>query len=134
MNGGSQLPGPKLYDTETTKQLVTRTVAWYKKYRDILNADVIHLRRPDGRDWDGILHISTTAKNKGISLAQQSVKQAMVRTITVPLYYTGLNKTVSVRERVGTAVSHKLDREYNIYLRATIPLKDIPGTQPSNRY
>ena len=27
--------GPRLYDTEETKQLVITVVDWYKKYRDI---------------------------------------------------------------------------------------------------
>ena len=30
--------------------MVQRTIAWYKQYRDILNSDIIHLRRADGRD------------------------------------------------------------------------------------
>ncbi|MFK7979993.1 MAG: alpha-galactosidase, partial [Saprospiraceae bacterium] len=37
--------GPRLYDTEATKNLVKTNIDHYKKYRDILNADVIHLRR-----------------------------------------------------------------------------------------
>ncbi len=45
--------GPRLYDTEETKQTVIDVIQWYKKYRGILNADLIHLRRADGRDWDG---------------------------------------------------------------------------------
>jgi hypothetical protein len=28
--------GPRLYDTEQTRQLVEKTINWYKKYRDIL--------------------------------------------------------------------------------------------------
>ena len=48
--------GPRLYDTDATKQTVIKVINWYKKYRDILNSDIIHLRRADGRDWDGILH------------------------------------------------------------------------------
>ena len=40
--------GPRLYDTEVTKKTVVEVIDWYKKYRDILNSDVIHLRRADG--------------------------------------------------------------------------------------
>ena len=41
--------GPRLFDTETTKAMVTKTINWYKKYRNILNSDMIPLRRADGR-------------------------------------------------------------------------------------
>jgi hypothetical protein len=113
--------GPRLYDTEPTRELVTRTVAWYKKYRDILNADIIHLRRPDGRDWDGILHVSTTTPAKGFLLLYNPTNQAITRTVTVPLYYTGLTTTASVREKEAAAEPYNLDREYSIHLRTTIP-------------
>ena len=43
--------GPRLYDTDSTRKVVSETIAWYKKYREIPNADIIHLRRADGRDW-----------------------------------------------------------------------------------
>ena len=49
--------GPRLYDTEKQNSCCKR-INWYKKYRDILNSDIIHLRRADGRDWDGILHVN----------------------------------------------------------------------------
>ena len=42
--------GFRLYDTERTKEAVKEVISWYKKYRDILCSDIIHLRRPDGRD------------------------------------------------------------------------------------
>jgi hypothetical protein len=50
--------GPRLYDTDATKEVVISSINWYKKHRDILNADIIHLRRADGRDWDGIMHVA----------------------------------------------------------------------------
>ena len=48
--------GPRLYDTPETKAVVTNVINWYKKYRDILNSDIVHLKRPSGKDWDGFLH------------------------------------------------------------------------------
>src|SRR5690606_36701486 len=41
--------GPRLYDTDRTRAMVQRAVAWYKQYRDILESDIIHGRRADGR-------------------------------------------------------------------------------------
>ncbi|UCF16924.1 MAG: hypothetical protein JSW59_05585, partial [Phycisphaerales bacterium] len=46
--------GPRLYDTDETKALVKKWVDFYKEHRDILDSDIIHVRRPDGRDIDCI--------------------------------------------------------------------------------
>jgi tRNA A58 N-methylase Trm61 len=68
---------------------VSKTIAWYKTYRDILNSDIIHLRRADGRDWDGLLHVNPTLKQKGFLLLFNPTKEKITRTIKVPLYYAG---------------------------------------------
>ncbi|MBN1125385.1 MAG: hypothetical protein JXA82_10280, partial [Sedimentisphaerales bacterium] len=39
--------GPRLYDTDATKAVVKKWVDFYKKYRPILDSDIIHLRRAD---------------------------------------------------------------------------------------
>ena len=60
--------GPRLYDSPETRQAVLDVIGWYKKYRNILNSDIIHLRRPDARDWDGIMHVSPTEKERGLAM------------------------------------------------------------------
>ena len=106
--------GPRLYDTEETKQTVVEMINWYKKYREILNADIIHLRRPDGRDWDGILHVSTSAPQKGMLLVYNPTKEKITRTIHVPLYYTGLRSEAVVSEKDVSRESYKIDRNDQI--------------------
>ena len=88
--------GPRLYDSEKTKTLVMNTISWYKKYRSILNAPIIHLRRADGRDWDGFMHVSTTLKDRAFIMLFNPTKQEITRKITLPLYYSGLKGTVGV--------------------------------------
>ncbi|MBP6826616.1 MAG: alpha-galactosidase [Saprospiraceae bacterium] len=112
--------GPRLYDTDDTKQLVRRTVAWYKKYRDILNSDIIHLRRADGRDWDGILHVNPSLETKGFLLIYNPLKTPLVRTVKVPLYYAGLEKT-AVFFNDGEMRKLTLNRQYEVELSVTIP-------------
>ena len=113
--------GPRLYDTPETKALVTEVISWYKKYRNILNSDIIHLRRPDGRDWDGMMHVSTKEKTKGFALFYNPTNEEIKRTIELPLYYTGLTETAQIREQEGVGVNYKLDRNYNVKLQVTIP-------------
>ena len=91
--------GPRLYDSEKTKKLVTNTISWYKKYRNILNAPIIHLRRADGRDWDGFMHVSTTLKDRAFVLLFNPTKQEITKKITLPLYYSGLKGTVVVSKK-----------------------------------
>jgi len=113
--------GPRLYDTESTKQTVIRVIEWYKRYRQILNADIIHLRRPDGRDWDGILHVDPTLAEKGLLMLYNPLKVPIQRSIQVPLYYTGLEKTALFKEKGGKAQKLKLNRNYEATLDVEIP-------------
>lgn len=90
--------GPRLYDTDSTLRLVRRVIGWYKQYRQILNADIIHLRRADGRDWDGFLHADPLGSVKGMLMLFNPLHQSVRRTIKVPLQYAGIRGSVSVSE------------------------------------
>ncbi len=39
--------GNVLYDGPQSEALVKKWVGFYKKYRDILNSDIVHIQRPD---------------------------------------------------------------------------------------
>ena len=113
--------GPRLYDTEETETVVKNVIAWYKQYREILNSDIIHLRRADGRDWDGIMHVNPKLKNKGLVMLYNPLKTAIVRTIKLPLYYSGLTKEVTIFEKGKNKISKTLDRNYQVQIACTIP-------------
>lgn len=112
--------GPRLYDTEQTKKLVQKTVQWYKSYREILNSDLLHLRRADGRDWDGWMHVNPLLKQKGFVLLFNPLKQKITRTIKLPLYYTGLATTATLRDQHGVVKRCSLGRDYTIPLTFSI--------------
>jgi len=113
--------GPRLYDSEETKQLVIKVVDWYKKYRDVLNSDIVHLRRPSGKDWDGFLHVNPDLKEKGLAMLFNPTDEEMVREIKLPLYYTGLSKTATVRIKDGETKKYDLERDYAIKVKVTVP-------------
>lgn len=113
--------GPRLYDTPEVKKTVTETIGWYKKYREILNSDIIHLRRPDGQDWDGIMHVSATAPQRALATLYNPTDSDMERTVTLPLYYSGLKGSASIREREGKPRKVKLDAGCNATVTVTIP-------------
>lgn len=116
--------GPRLYDTEQTRQRVAAVITWYKKYRNILNADLVHLRRADGRDWDGWLHVNASLKQKGLLMLFNPTDQPIKRGLSIPLYYTGLTQTARIREKEGPAKSYRLNRDYSV----TLPVTLAPGS------
>ena len=112
--------GPRLYDTETTRLMVAKTIDWYKKYRNILNADMIQLRRADGRDWDGWMHVNPALAQKGLMMLFNPTQAPITRTIALPLYYTGLSKTAIVKDAKGVSKTYNLNRDYTIDFTFTI--------------
>lgn len=115
--------GPRLYDTDETKAVVKRWVEFYKQHREVLNADLLHLRRADGRDLDYILHVNPAGQEKGLLMVYNPLEQEVSRTLRIPLYYTGKTDTASVSERDGAVTTFKLDREYYIDLPVTVPAR-----------
>lgn len=113
--------GPRLYDCEETKEVVQEIIGWYKKYREILNSDIIHLRQPDARDWDGIMHVNPELEQKALAMFFNPTNEEITRTIKLPLYYTGLDKKAYIREQENKTKSYKLNRDYTVDLTVTIP-------------
>jgi hypothetical protein len=115
--------GPRLYDTEATRKMVSTVISWYKQYRHILNADMIHLRRADGRDWDGWLHADPTGKEKGLMMLFNPTNETITRNIKVPLYYTGLSRQVRVTDANSKTRQLTLNRDFTVDFSFTL----LPG-------
>jgi hypothetical protein len=113
--------GPRLYDSEETRELVTSKIAHYKKFREILNADIIHLRRPDGRDWDGILHVDPRLEIKAYAILYNPCVEEIQRKIALPLYYTGLSKVANIRIGEGPWTEYTISRDFHTMVEVTIP-------------
>jgi hypothetical protein len=113
--------GERLYDTDETRQVVKKWVDFYKANRAILESDIIHLRRPDGGDWDGILHVNPALKTRGLAMIYNPLDQAITRQIKLALYYTGLIEKASVQSESGKIDSYTLDRSFCISVPVSIP-------------
>lgn len=113
--------GPRLYDTPETKQAVTEVIQWYKKYRTILNSDIIHLRKPDANDWDGLMHADPKGKEKGLAMFFNPTNKEIIRNIKLPLYYTGLKKKARIKEQEGKWTTVQLNEDCTANLTVTIP-------------
>ena len=113
--------GPRLYDSKETRKMVKSTISWYKKHRLILNSDLLHLRRPDGRDWDGFMHVNAGLKEKALIMVFNPGMKEIQRHISIPLYYTGIRNTAKVIDEKGAVAVHKPDDEKNIEINISIP-------------
>ena len=113
--------GFRLYDTERTKEAVKEVISWYKEHRDILNSDIIHLRRPDGKDWDGIMHVNPGLEEKGFAMLYNPTNKEITRVIKLPLYYTGLTRKAKISQDGDKARKYRLKRDYSVEVEVTIP-------------
>lgn len=113
--------GDRLYDTDETREVVRKWVSFYKANRAILNSDIIHLRRPDGADWDGILHVNPSLKTCGLAMIYNPLQEPIVRNIEFPLYYTGLAEAVQVRMEDSPAKAYQMDSGYSVSVSVSVP-------------
>jgi hypothetical protein len=64
--------------------MVIRTVAKYKKYRRLLEGDITHLRRPDGRRIDAILHTDDDHPSRMMLVAYNPVSHKQSTILGLP--------------------------------------------------
>jgi hypothetical protein len=113
--------GPRLYDSDETKSLVKKWVAWFKEHREILESDVIHCRRADGRDIDYLLQVNPRLKQRALAMIHNPLGTVAEREVVLPLYYTGLTDTALIREQDGKAKRYRLDRGFNVRVPVKVP-------------
>jgi hypothetical protein len=116
--------GPRLYDSEQTRKMVAKTVEWFKSYREVLEGDIIHLRRADGRDLDYWLNVNPGGKDKGMLMVFNPLNEPITKKIKVPLYYTGLTESAEIQIEGGERRQYSLDRKYQIELDISVDGND----------
>ena len=117
--------GPRLYDTEQTKAVVREWISFYKAHRAILESDVIHLRRADGCDLDGIVHVNPQLTTCALIMVFNPLETEVVRTWKIPLYYAGIEHRARVSERGGSQAIYALNRAYEIELEMLVPARGV---------
>ncbi|MFO0898719.1 MAG: hypothetical protein U0836_14945 [Pirellulales bacterium] len=115
--------GPRLYDTPETKALVARWVAWYKQHRDILESDLLHVRRADGRDIDYLLAVNPKLPTRALAMIHNPLDEPVERTVTLPLYYAGLEGAALVSEQDGASQRYELDAQRRAHVPVKIPAR-----------
>jgi hypothetical protein len=86
-----------------------------------LNSDIIHLRRADGRDWDGFMHVNPFLKEKGLVMLFNPLPKPISRTIILPMYYTGLKSVAKIMQQNGKTTQYKINANQTIRINIAIP-------------
>ncbi len=113
--------GPRLFDTSATRDRVRTAVDWFKRHRDILESDVIHGRRADGRDLDWILHANPALATPGMLCVYNPLDHDVTRTLVVDVYYTGLADSVRIDNDDQEPRSLPIDRDHRARIEVTVP-------------
>ncbi len=113
--------GPRLYDTPETLAVVQKWVRFYKTHRQVLDGDLIHVRRATGRDWDGWVKINPDGVEKGLAFLFNPLKEPIDLEMTLPLYYTGLTGKACAAINGQNPTSVPLDANGCATLNVTIP-------------
>ena len=113
--------GPRLFDTAETCAVVKKWVDFYKQHRAILDSDLIHLRRADGRDWDGWLHVNPQLTERGLAVFYNPLPTPIDRDVRLPLYYAGLTERVRVQQEDGQVDVIRLERDGSAVVNIKIP-------------
>ena len=82
------------------KATINKWTGFYKRHRalrpsgaaGLIIGDMIHLRRPDGRSFSSVLHLSsdTSSAERGLLALINPTSKTIKETITTPLYYAGI--------------------------------------------
>ena len=106
--------GNMLYDTQETKAVVKKWVDFYKRYRDIIISDIIHVRRGDMQSIDSFMHVNPSIENKALAMVFNPTDDEIRMDLTLPLYYTGLTNDAYVSIGDDEFKKYTLSRNYEI--------------------
>jgi len=80
-----------------------------------------HLRRPDGRDWDGFVQVNPPGKEKALAFLYNPLQEETSRRIRIPLHYAGLAGKARISVNGGAATEVELDKTDTATLTVKIP-------------
>lgn len=113
--------GPRLFDTDRTRDAVRARVQWFKQHREVLESDLVHGRRPDGRDIDWMLHVNPRGREKGMLVVFNPLEEPVTRAVRVNLHYTGLSGRARVIHADGKRRSLHMGPDAVAEVPVTVP-------------
>lgn len=112
--------GPRLYDSPETRTVVKKWVDWFKAHREILESDVIHVRRADGINLDAVLHVSPKGKTKAMAVVYNPSDKELSQEVVLPLYFSGLSKSCRMSQEDGKETLARLDDKARLVITVKV--------------
>ncbi len=113
--------GPRLYDTQATREVVCKWTNFFKDHREVLGGDLIHLRRANGRDWDGWMTVNPAGRERGLAFFYNPLETEVRQIIQLPVYYTGLTAKARVTMEQGSPQVMPISTEHQLAFELAIP-------------
>jgi hypothetical protein len=113
--------GTRLFDAPETEAMVSAAVGWFRRYRSILESDLVHVRRADGQHLDLVVHVNPALPIKAMAVIWNPADTVVVETVTLPLYYAGLVSRASIAEQDRRPAGVALDRFSQARVTVRIP-------------
>lgn len=110
--------GTRLYDSPGTKAVVLKMVNWFKEHRDLLEADVVHLRRADGRELDYVLHVLPGREPQAMLVVYNPTSQERSESIALPLAEFGFAASVRLNRAGARLETHKVSEPVKVRVPA----------------
>ena len=117
--------GHRLYDTDRVRDMVKERVAWFKRHRDILESDLIHGKRADGRGVDWMLHVNPRLEEKGMLVVYNPTGAEVATTLRVNVYYTGLHRRVRYTGSDGADGELPVGRDFTVRVPVRVPAGEM---------
>lgn len=103
--------------------MVKNSVSWFKMHREVLEGDLIHLRRADDRDIDYWLMVNPKGREKAALMVFNPLPEPVRKTLRIPMYYSGLSNHSRCYLDTRLIGDMLLDRDYQIKLTVEVPAK-----------
>ncbi len=120
--------GPRLFDTDETRQCVQRQVDWFKRHRRLLESDVIHgsSRRACGRDLDWVLHADPGSDPGAMLVVFCPTGSAIpITTLPLDLYFSGFDGDAVAVDATGKEQRLELDRRRRTQLQVELGQRPV---------
>ena len=71
------------------------------------------------------LHVDSRLQEKGLAMIYNPLSTPVTRTLTLPLYYTGLTRPARVREQDGPPHEYPLNEKREVKVKLSVPARGL---------
>jgi ketol-acid reductoisomerase len=125
---GRNFNSAPLWQNNASQAIFLRWMAVFDTNRAVLNGDIVHVKRPDGRNWDAMMHVLPTAAPgapRGFAIFYNPTASATNLSTALGVYYCGFEPGATVRAEYddGSVEQLQQDAGFSVRVRRAIPAR-----------